>query len=254
MKIRALIVDDEPLARKRIKRLLAVQPDISVIGECGSGRGAIEVIPETHPDLLFLDIQMPEFDGFEVLQTIRVKPMPAIIFVTAYDQHALKAFEVHALDYLLKPFKQERFYQALDRARRQLAKSEMAEINPGLAALIDQLQTEKHYLDRFMVKSSSRVVFVKAGEVDWIESAANYALLHVADKTHVVRETMQALETRLCPKTFQRISRSAIVNLERIKELQPLGKGQYVILLANGKQLTMSRGIRDLQQALEPSR
>ena len=254
MKIRALIVDDEPLARKRIKRLLADQADISVIGECGSGRQAIQAIPQACPDLLFLDIQMPEFDGFEVLQSIQLKPLPAIIFITAYDKHALKAFEVNALDYLLKPFKQERFNQALQRARTQLTKPGPAEMNPGLVALIDQLQARKNYLDRLMIKSSNRVVFVKAGDVDWIESAANYALLHVGDKTHVVRETMQALENRLCPKTFQRISRSAIVNLERIKELQPMGKGQYVIILANGKQLTMSRGIRDLQQALEPSR
>ena len=253
MKIRALIVDDEPLARKRIKRLLADEPDISVIGECGSGLEAIQAIPEVRPDLLFLDIQMPEFDGFEVLQSIQAKPLPAIVFITAYDKHALKAFEVHALDYLLKPFRQERFNQALQRARTQLAKPGTDEINPGLAALIEQLQAENNYLDRFMIKSSNRVVFVKAGDVDWIESAANYALLHVGDKTHVVRETMHALESKLSPKTFQRISRSAIVNLERIKELQPMGKGQYVILLANGKQLMMSRGIRDLQHALEPS-
>jgi two-component system, LytTR family, response regulator len=252
MNIRALIVDDEPLARKRIKRLLADELDISVIGECGSGREAIKIIQETSPDLLFLDIQMPEVGGFEVLQAIGNEKMPSIIFITAYDQHALRAFEVHALDYLLKPFKQERFKEAVGRARTQLAKNGEHEINPGLEALIGKLRTGQNYLSRFMIKSSNRVVFVKAGEVDWIESAANYALLHVGDKTHLVRETMQALEAKLSPKTFQRISRSVIVNLERIKELQPMGKGQYVIMLANGRQLTMSRGIRDLQQALEP--
>lgn len=252
MSIRTLIIDDEPLARKRIKRLLADEPDISVIGECSSGREAIEVIQETSADLLLLDIQMPEVNGFEVLQTIRLERMPAIIFVTAYDQHALKAFEVHALDYLLKPFKQERFKDAVKLARLQLAKNGSHEANPGLAALIETLQAGRNYLDRFMVKSSSRVVFVKANEVDWIESAANYALLHAGDQTHIVRETMQALEDKLNPRTFQRISRSLIVNMERIKELQPMGKGQYVIILTNGKRLTMSRGIRDLQQALEP--
>jgi two-component system LytT family response regulator len=247
MNICALIVDDEPLARKRIRRLLADEPDISVIDECGSGREAIQLIQETSPELLFLDIQMPKIDGFEVLQSINVDRMPAVIFITAYDQHALKAFEVHALDYLLKPFKRDRFKQALERARTQLAKTDV-----GLTTLIRKLRAEQSYLHRFMVKSSNRVVFIKASEVEWIESAANYALLHVGDKTHIVRETMQALETKLSPKTFQRISRSVIVNLERVKELQPLGKGQYVLILTNGKQLTMSRGIRDLQLALEP--
>jgi two-component system LytT family response regulator len=251
MNIRALIVDDEPLARKRIKSLLAYQKDIA-IAECGTGREAITLIQESSPDLLFLDIQMPEIDGFEVLQSIHAQKMPAIIFTTAYDQHALKAFEVHALDYLLKPFKQERFREAVERARTQLAKSTAAKISPGLTGLIEELRAERAHLNRFMVKSSNRVVFVRAGEVDWIESAANYVLLHVGDKTHILRETMRELAGKLCPRTFQRISRSVIVNLERVKELQPMGKGQYVVILGNGKQLTMSRGIRDLQSALEP--
>jgi two-component system, LytTR family, response regulator len=252
MSIRALIVDDEPLARKRIKRLLADEADISAIDECGTGRDAIKIIQDTSPDLLFLDVQMPEIDGFKVLQSIRGERMPVVIFVTAYDQHAVKAFEVHALDYLLKPFKRDRFKRALERARIQLAKGGGYEAHAGLAALIAKLRADDNYLSRFMVKSYNRVVFIKANEVDWIESAANYALLHVDDKTHIVRETMQALEVKLSPKIFQRISRSVIVNLERVKELQPMGKGQYVIILVNGKRLTMSRGIRDLQHALEP--
>src|SRR5882724_2022531 len=252
MNIRTLIVDDEPLARKRIKRFLADEPDITVTGECDSGRKAIEVIQESSPDLLFLDIQMPEVSGFEVLQSLSIEKMPIVIFITAYDQHALKAFEVHALDYLLKPFKRARFGEAVERARTQLAKNGSHEIDPGLAGLIWKLRADNNYLRRFMVKSSNRVVLIKTNEVDWIESAANYALLHVGDKTHIVRETMQALEVKLSPKIFQRISRSVIVNLERVKELQPMGKGQYVIILANGKQLTMTRGIRDLQTSLEP--
>jgi two-component system, LytTR family, response regulator len=252
MNIRALIVDDEPLARKRIKRFLTDEPDITVIAECGTGRKAVEVIQESSPDLLFLDIQMPEVSGFEVLQSICVEEMPVVIFITAYDQHALKAFEVHALDYLLKPFKRARFKEAVERARMQLAKNGSHEIDPGLAAFVGKLRAENNYLNRFIVKSSNRVVLIKTNEVDWIESAANYALLHVGEKTHIVRETMQALEVKLSPKIFQRISRSVIVNLERVKELQPMGKGQYVIILADGKRLTMSRGIRDLQHALEP--
>jgi two-component system LytT family response regulator len=252
MNIRTLIVDDEPLARKRIKRFLVEEPDLSVIGECGSGHEAIKAIQEMSPDLLFLDIQMPGMDGFEVLQALGEAQIPITIFITAYDQHALKAFDVHALDYLLKPFKQERFKKAIARARAQMADGGSRKADPGLAALIGRLRADHNRLSRFMVKSSNRVILIKAHEVDWIESAANYALLHVGDKTHLVRETMQALETKLNPKIFQRISRSVIVNLERVKELQPMGKGQYVIILANGKQLTMSRGIRDLQLALEP--
>lgn len=249
---RALIVDDEPLARQRIAKLLADEPDLSIIGECAGGREAIQAMQETPPDLLFLDIQMPGVGGFEVLEAISEKCLPITIFVTAYDRYALKAFEVHALDYLLKPFKQERFKEAVQRARAQFMQNGAPETNAGLAALIRTLRAEKNHLTRFVVKSSNRVTLVKAGEVDWIESAANYALLHAGDKTHIVRETMQFLETKLSPKVFQRINRSVIVNLERVKELQPLGKGRYIVILNNGKQLTMSRGIRDLQEAIEP--
>jgi two-component system LytT family response regulator len=251
MNIRALIIDDEPLARKRIWTLLEEEPDILIVGECATGREAIATIPKLLPDLLFLDIQMPRVGGFDVLEAISGQHMPAIIFVTAYDQHALRAFEVHALDYLLKPFTQERFKKALDRARAQLNKNGERQADPRISELIGKLRTEQNHLTRFMIKSSSRVVFVKASEVDWIESAANYVLLHVGDKTHLLRETMRALETKLCPKTFQRISRSVIVNLERVKELQPMGKGEYIVVLGNGKRLTMSRGIRELQQAVE---
>jgi len=253
MNIRALIVDDEPLARRRIRSLLADEPDISVTDECGTGREAIKIIQEASPDLLFLDIQMPEVGGFDVLQAIPKDRLPFVVFVTAYDQHALRAFEVHALDYLLKPFKQARFKEAIDRVRRQWAKDGSRVPDPGLAALVEKLRSEQRFLTRFMVKESSHVFLVKTDDVDWIESAANYALLHAGDKSHVVRETMRGLETKLCPKTFQRISRSVIVNLDRIKELQPMGKGEYVVVLRDGKKLTMSRGIREVQQALEPA-
>jgi two-component system LytT family response regulator len=253
MKIRTLIVDDEPLARKRIKRLLIEEPDIEIIGECASGREAIERIQDTSPDLLFLDIQMPEIGGFEVLEALGGGKMPLIIFVTAYDQHALQAFEVHALDYLLKPFRQERFKAAVEHALTQLRESGAPESESyaGLAELIGKLQTGQNHLSRFMVKSSNRVVVVKASEVDWMESASNYVVLHAGEQTHIVRQTIQSLEERLCPKTFLRISRSVIVNLERVQELQPMAKGEYVVLLANGQKLTMTRGIRDFQKVLE---
>ncbi|MGA2747686.1 MAG: LytTR family DNA-binding domain-containing protein [Verrucomicrobiota bacterium] len=250
MTIRALIVDDEPLARKRVAGFLKEMPDVSVIGECGAGREAIQCIRQHSPDLLFLDIQMPEVSGFDVLQAIGGGKMPVVIFTTAYDQHALKAFEVHALDYLLKPFSRQRFSEAVARAREQIAKPNNRESDSGIAVLIEKLRSEQTHLSRFVVKSSNRLTFVKVTDVDWIESASNYALLHAGNQTHLIRETMQALEKKLCPKSFQRISRSAIVNLSRVKELQPMGKGEYVLILEGGKRLTMSRGIRDLERAL----
>jgi len=253
MKIRALIVDDEPLARKRVRRLLMDEPDIEIIGECGSGREAIETIKEAEPDLLFLDIQMPEIDGFEVLKAIDDGKIPAVIFITAYDQHALKAFEVHALDYLLKPFKQERFTAALERARGTLKAGVEPgkEADPGLMSLLEKLHAERSRLNRIMVKSANRVVLVNASDVDWIESASNYVLLHVGEQTHIVRQTIQSLEEQLNPASFLRISRAVIVNLDRVRELQPMAKGEYVVLLTGGQKLTMSRGIRAFQKALE---
>lgn len=248
--IRTLIVDDEPLARKRIRRFLAGEPGIEIVGECGSGREAIEQISALNPDLVFLDIHMPEVDGFKVIRHIPRQKMPLVIFITAHDQHAIEAFEVHALDYLLKPFSQERFKITLARARERLADTGAS--TASLAAFAKQFSSGKNYLDRFIVKASSRVFFVKAADVDYLESAGNYVLLHVENKTHIVRETMSALEAGLDPKHFQRISRSLIVNVERIKELQPMGKGEYVVLLTNGKQLSMSRGIRELFNALSP--
>jgi two-component system LytT family response regulator len=253
MNIRSLIVDDEPLARKRIVSFLNNMPGISIIGECGGGRDAIRLIREMSPDLLFLDIQMPEVGGFDVLQAVGPEKMPAVIFTTAYDQHALKAFEVHALDYLLKPFSRQRFTGAVERARKQLENSTPREPDSRIAALIENLRPEQRYLSRFAIRSSQRVLFVKATDVEWIESAGNYALLHVGAQTHIIRETMQALERKLSPKSFRRVSRSAIVNLSRIKEIQPLARGEYSIVLESGKHLAMSRSLRDLERALEIS-
>lgn len=253
MKLQILIVDDEPLARRRIRTLLKVEPDVTLVGECGTGRQAIRLIQELTPDLVFLDIQMPEIGGFEVLQALGNGQPPVVIFTTAYNQYALKAFEVHALDYLLKPFTMARFAEALARARTQLAGAASRKPDPRLASLLKHLRSERRHLSRFVVRSASRIVLINAADVDWIESADNYALLHVQSQTHLVRETMRALEEKLSPTCFQRISRSAIVNVSRIKELQPLGKSEYVVLLDNGTRLTMSRGIRDLQRALDPS-
>lgn len=252
MSLQAIIVDDEAPARDRVRDLLSGEPDIAVAAECASGREAIAAIGTHRPDLLFLDIQMPQVNGFDVLRALPARQLPAVIFTTAYDQHAIEAFEVHALDYLLKPFKQTRFKAALQRARDHLHKRDASDPDTRLLALLERFRPARTYTTRFVIKTASRVVIVKAGDVDWIESAANYALLHVGDKTHLHRETMRALEEQLSPEQFVRVSRSAIVNIERIKELQPMMKGEYIVTLHNGKQLTMSRGIRELQQALVP--
>jgi two-component system LytT family response regulator len=252
MTLQAVIVDDEAPARDRVRDLLAGEPDIAVAAECASGREAIAAVSAHRPDLLFLDIQMPQVNGFDVLRSLPKKELPAVIFTTAYDQHALEAFEVHALDYLLKPFKQARFKAALQRAREHLQKRG-ANADTRILALLERFRPARTYTTRFVIKTTSRVVIVKAGDVDWIESGANYALLHVGDQTHLLRETMCALEEQLSPEQFVRISRSAIVNIERIKELQPMMKGEYIVALHNGKQLTMTRGIRELQNALAPA-
>ena len=253
MKLKILIVDDEPLARERIRSLLDDEPDVEVLAECKNGQEALEAIKSQSPDLVFLDVQMPGMSGFEVLSALPQERMPMVIFVTAFDQHALKAFEVHALDYLLKPFKAARFKAAVQRAREHLQRRRGSEADSRILALLGQLRAAQTYTTRFVIKSANRVVIVKASEIDWIESASNYALLHVGDKTHVQRETMRSLEEHLSPAQFVRVSRSTIVNIERIKELQPMMKGDYVVILSNGKQFTMTRGIRQLQQALGPA-
>jgi two-component system, LytTR family, response regulator len=252
MALQVIIVDDEPSARDRVRDLLADEPDIDIAAECSSGREAIATITALRVDLLFLDIQMPEVNGFDVLRALPPTSLPAVIFTTAYDQHALEAFEVHALDYLLKPFKAARFKAALQRAREHLQRRQVGETDTRIFAFLERFRTMRTYTTRFVIKSASRVLIVKADEIDWIESASNYALLHVGDKTHILRETMRCLGEQLSPEQFVRVSRSAIVNIERIKELQPMTKGEYVVILHNGKRLTMTRGIRDLQQALAP--
>jgi two-component system, LytTR family, response regulator len=253
MTLQAIIVDDEAPARDRVRDLLAGEPDVAVVAECATGREAIAAVTAHRPDLLFLDIQMPEVNGFDVLRALPAGRLPAVIFTTAYDQHALEAFEVHALDYLLKPFKVARFKAALQRAREHLEKRGTVDSDSRIQALLEHLRTAQTHTTRFVIKTASRVVIVKASDIDWVESAGNYALLHVGDKTHLLRETMRSLEEQLSAAQFMRISRSAIVNIERIKELQPLMKGEYVVILYNGKRLTMTRGIRELQQALRPA-
>lgn len=245
MKIRALIVDDEPLARDRLNSLVASETDIDVIGQCANGVEALEAIQEKGPDLVFLDVQMPELDGFGVLSALEGERRPAVIFVTAHDRFALKAFEVHAIDYLLKPFDRDRFKSALDRARDRLKRQGSGEIEQKMNALLATLRSEPKQLDRIPVKSSGRVVLVKTSDIDWVEAADNYVNLHTGKEAHLHRETMTALEQRLPGSKFLRISRSAMVNVDRIKELQPMFHGDYTVILQNGTKLTLSRGYRD---------
>jgi len=243
--IKALIVDDEPLARERIKRFLTDERDIELVGECADGQEAVSAIQTLAPDLVFLDIQIPELDGFGVLEAVGVEQMPAVIFVTAYDRYALQAFDVNALDYLLKPYNRERFHKAVERARAQLSNGAKGELSERLLSLLENLQPEQRYLERLMIKSSGRVFFLRTTEIDWIEAEGNYLRLHVGKESHLLRETMNRLAAKLDQNKFLRIHRSTLVNIERIKELQPLFSGDYVVILRDGKQLTLSRSYRD---------
>lgn len=245
MKIKALIVDDEPIARDRVRRMLHEENDVEIVGECGNGTEAVVFINENNPDLVFLDIQMPEMTGFEVLQAINPAKSPAIIFVTAYDQYAIQAFDVHALDYLLKPFNRERFKRAVDRVHEQIEKTNTGKIDERLASLLADLSKHKKYLERLVVKSVGRVFFLRTEEVDWIEAAGNYAKLHVGREGHLIRETMNGLEAKLNPDKFLRIHRSTLVNIDCIRELNPLFSGDYSVMLKNGTELTLSRNYRD---------
>jgi two-component system, LytTR family, response regulator len=249
MRTRILVVDDEPLARGRLKSLLRGAADVELIGEAGDGREAVEKIRTLKPDLVFLDIQMPELDGFGVLNELSDNERPAVVFVTAYDKFALKAFEVHAVDYLLKPFDKSRFETALRRALDQLALKQPSQVSEQLSALLADLRPRAHTPERIAVKSEGRVVFVNVSDIDWIEAADNYVALHAGKESHLLRETMNALESRL-QKPFLRISRSTIVNTDRIKELQPLFHGDYAVILKDGTKLTLTRGYRDKLQEL----
>jgi two-component system LytT family response regulator len=259
--IRTLIVDDEPLARRTIRVLLEGDREIEIIGECGSGPEAVDAIRKKTPDLLFLDIQMPGMTGFEVLSRIEVERLPLTVFVTAFDQFALKAFEVHALDYLLKPFTDRRFAEALQQAKSHLQLKEVGKLGQRLAALLgDQLNAAapakpSTFLTRFMIKNAGRITFVKTGDVDWIAADDYYIKLHVGSKAHLLRMSMNELEHKLDPAHFLRIHRSAIVNFDRIKELHQNPNGDYVVVLKDGTELKLSRGRRErLEQMLTNDR
>jgi two-component system LytT family response regulator len=246
--LRVLVVDDEPIARRRLKAILREEPDVEVVGECEDGEGALEAARRLTPDLLFLDVQMPGLDGFEVVEALGPGSRPAVIFVTAYDQYAVKAFEVHAVDYVLKPFERVRVRAALDRARA-LATGE-GELGRRLRALVADLGASRP-LRRLMVRAGGRVYFVRTEEIGWVEAAGHYVTLHAGRESHLVRETLAGLEARLDPQRFARIHRSTIVSLEHVRELQPSFHGEYVVVLRDGTRLQCSRTYADrLQRAL----
>jgi two-component system LytT family response regulator len=253
-KIRTLVVDDEPLARERLTNLLSSEPDIEVVAQCRDGEEAVTAITDHSPDLVFLDVQMPAMNGFEVIEAVGTERMPLVIFVTAFDQHALKAFQVRALDYVLKPFDRERFQEALQRARAQIQRDETGDLGRRLLALVKDLRRDQPKTDRLVVKSGGRLFFLRTDEIDWIEASGNYVRLHVGTTTHLLRETMNAIEGRLDAEKFFRIHRSRIVNMERIQEMQPWLNGEYAVLLRTGTRLTLSRGYREkLQERLARS-
>jgi two-component system, LytTR family, response regulator len=245
MTIRALIVDDEPLARRRIRQLLAGAPDVEVVGDCEDGAEAIHAIRSRRPDLVFLDVQMPPPDGFGVIEAVGVEAMPVVIFVTAHDEHALRAFDVHALDYLLKPFDRERFLQAVARARTAIAKGLGQSWQDELRALIATTRAPAPHTDRLVVRSTGRLTMVRVDAIHWIQAEGNYVRLHVDKGSHLLRDTIASLESRLHPGRFRRIHRSTIVNLDRIQDLRPALRGDYVVTLVDGRRLTLSRTYRD---------
>ena len=250
MTIRAAIVDDEPLARRRIRNLLLEVRDVEVIAECANGKEAIESLEESPPDLLFLDIQMPEIDGFDVLQAVGVGRVPAVIFVTAFDQFALRAFEAHALDYLLKPFDDERFGAALQRARERIRQQQGGDLDRRLDALLENVRGEQGYRRRLVVPSGHRSIFVRTEHIDWIEAERNYVRLHVGDRAYLLRENLTRIASALDPAQFCRIHRSTIVNIDRIQTVEALFHGEYLLVLQDGTKLTSGRSYRHNLHAL----
>lgn len=249
MPIRALIADDEPLAREGIRLHLAAAPDVEVVGECGDGLETLEAIRELAPDLLFLDIQMPGLDGLEVLDRANAEgtaqgAMPAVVFVTAHDQHAVAAFERHALDYLLKPFDAGRFARTLERARGELARRGREALGREVLAVLRELHGSPAYLERVAIHVAGRYTFLSLDEVDWIEAAANYVRLHAGGRGHLLRDTMNSLEGRLDPSRFLRIHRSVIVRIDRIQMLEPAARGEYALTLRDGARLVSGRAYR----------
>src|SRR4029079_1505844 len=243
-RIRALVIDDEPLARDMIREMLAGDSEVEIVAECANGREAVEAIRSLSPDLIFLDIQMPELGGFEVLESFEANQVPYVIFATAYDQYAVRAFEVHAFDYLLKPFDRERFDVAWQRVKEQIKVDQSGDRERHILALLEKLKSGPRHLERLVIKNGGRVFFLNVQDVYCIESEGNYVRVYDKQKGYLLRETISSLEEQLDPRQFRRIHRSAIVKIDRIKEMQPWFHGEYRIIMENGKELTLSRNYR----------
>jgi len=246
--IRTIIADDERLARRKLRILLGSEPQVEVVAECPNGRQTVSAIRSFRPDILLLDIQMPDLNGFEVLSEISSDEMPQVIFTSAYDQYAIRAFEAHALDYLLKPFDQDRLHAAIERASLEIRKSKDQEFTNRVLELLSTVKSQKkptpEFEDRLAIRTNGRVVFLNLDEIHWVEAAANYVRLNTAKDSYLFRETISRISDRLNPADFVRIHRSMIVNVRRIKELIPVNSGEYVVVLNSGKELSCSRGYR----------
>ena len=239
--IRAILADDEPLARARLRRLLLEEPDIRVVAECESGLETLEAMAREPTDVVFLDIQMPAMDGFEVVAALAAASRPAIVFVTAYDRYAVQAFEVHALDYLLKPFSRARLREAVARVRERIAGRDVAALDAHVATLLEEMRVPRVPRDRLVVRHDGRILFVPVSDVDWVEASANYVRVHARGESYALRETMRGMEARLPGDRFLRIHRSTIVNLDRVRELQPWFRGEHLAILHDGTKLAVSR-------------
>ena len=241
MNFSVLVVDVEPFARQGIGRLLRDDADVAQLGECGDGAAALQAIRERSPDLVFLDIQMPAMSGLDVVAAIGAERMPATVFVTAFEQYAVRAFETHAVDYLVKPFGRERFASALARAKTRLASGYSGELSSRIMQALDALRRRDDYLERLPVREGEQVVFVDVNEIVWIKASRNTVQIHLADRVHELRETMTALAERLDPRRFARVHRSAIINIRRVQAIHPWFNGHHVVTMDTGQKLRMSR-------------
>lgn len=250
MAVRVFIVDDEQSSREQIKRMLQQETDVEIAGESASGIETVSLIEKQSPDLIFLEVQMPDLEGFEILEKIIPEKRPLVIFISESKDFALKAFEASAVDYLLKPFSQKRLQTAVQKAREYIENRRSSSLEPLLRIFLDRLPIGKHYPDKIILKTAKGISFINTNEIDWIEAAGNYVKLHVKDSGHLLRETMNNLEAKLNPDKFLRIHRSSLVNIDRIKELQPLFNGDYIVILQNDTELNLSRNYNDRLQRL----
>ncbi len=241
---RAVIVDDEPLARTRIRRFLSEEPDMEVVGECADGAQAVDLIRELAPEVVFLDVQMPKMDGIEVIRQIGAHNLRTVVFVTAFNHYAVQAFEAEAVDYLLKPFDRRRFQETLQRIRRRLTEYSHETLSEQIEQLVKRFQPSSPYLQRLVIRSEGSILLVRVEDVDWLEAAGNYICVHLGKRNHIVRDSLAHLEKQLDPARFLRVHRSAMVNLDRIRELRPTFQGDYKVVLLSGDILPLSRKYR----------